>query len=234
MPRGAAVVVALAGLVLLAAGALIEWRPFLTRDRPVVTATPSLAGLVDRTDVPVRPGETACVAPVPISRTTGLVQLSLTTLASSRPQPLVVTAEGAGGYRSRARTGSYPVGPASVFDVPVRPPARDLAGRVCVRNAGRRRIALIGTREERSLTAATTTVGGRRQRADVALTLLEARPRSLLDRAGEILERASAFTGGVMPTWLLWPLAVLLAVGVPLAVFGGFYAALRSDDPRTL
>jgi hypothetical protein len=232
MPRRAAAVVAVVGLALVAAGALIEWRPFLTRDRAVVTATPSLSGLFERAEVPVRPREVACVSPVPISRTTGRVQLALTTLTSPRPQPLVVTAEGAGGYRSRIRAASYPVGPASGVDVPIRPPARDVVGRVCVRNAGRRRIALIGTTETRSLTGATTTVDGRRRRADVALTLLEATPRSLLDRAGKVLDRASAFTGGLAPTWLLWPLTVLLAAGVPLGVFGGLYATLRSDEPR--
>jgi hypothetical protein len=232
MPRRPAAIVALLGLVLVGVGALVEWRPFVTRDRAVVTATPSLAGLFNRTDVPLAPGRTACIGPVPIPRGSAVVQLALTTLKSPRPVPLIVTAEGDGGYRSRMRTASYPVGPASVFGVALRPPRRDVIGRVCVRNAGRRRIALTGTTEERSLTAATTRVDGRRQRADVALTLLEARPRSLLDRAGDVLDRASAFTGGLMPTWLLWPLVLLLAAGVPLAVFGGFYAALRSDEPR--
>jgi hypothetical protein len=220
------------GLVLVGVGGLVEWRPFLTRDRAVVTATPSLSGLFNRTDVPLAPRRTACVSPVPIPRGTAVIQLALTTLKSPRPQPLVVTAEGQGGYRSRVRTTSYPVGPASVFGVAVRPPRRDVIGRICVRNAGRHRIALTGTTEERSLTGATTRVDGRRQAADVALTLLEARPRSLVDRAGVVLDRASAFTGGVLPTWLLWPLVVLLAAGVPLAVFGGLYAALRAEEPR--
>jgi len=218
------------GLVTVAVGAVIEWRSFLTRDRAVVTATPSLAGLFNRTDVPLRPGRTACISPVPVSRDTGLVQLSLTTLTSPRPQPLVVTADDAAGYRSRVRIASYPVGPAAVFNVPIRPPEQDVVGRVCVRNAGRRQVALIGTTEVRSLSSAATRVNGRRQRADVALTLLEARQRSVLDRASRVMDRASAFTGGVMPTWLLWPLSVTLALGVPVAVFGGFYLALRSDE----
>ncbi|HEY3190355.1 MAG TPA: hypothetical protein VGJ70_22885, partial [Solirubrobacteraceae bacterium] len=227
--RDAAVVVAI-GLAVVAIGVLVEWRPFLTEKRAVVTATPSLSGLFNRTDVPVGPGQRACISPVPISHTTATAQLALTTLTSPRPQPLVIIAEGDGGYRSRAVATSYPVGPASVFGVAIRPPRRDVVGRVCVRNAGRRRIALTGTAEQRSLTQATTTVDGRRQPADVALTFLEAEPRSLLERTGTVLDRAAAFTG-VVPAWLLWPLVVLLAVGVPLAVFWGLYAALRADEP---
>jgi hypothetical protein len=226
--RGAAVAVAI-GLAVVAIGIVVEWRPFLTEKRAVVTATPSLSGLFNRTDVPVGPRQRACISPVPISHTTGTVQLALTTLRSPRPQPLVVTAEGDGGYHSRTVADSYPIGPASVFAVPIRRPDRDVVGRVCVRNAGRHRIALTGTAEQRSLTPATTTVDGRRQPADVALTLLEAEQRSLLERMGTVLDRASEFTG-VVPAWLLWPLVVLLAAGVPVAIFWGLYAALRADE----
>jgi hypothetical protein len=65
---------------------------------------------------------------------------------------------------------------------------------------------------------------------DPALAFLDGPPRSLLSQAGTVLGRASDFTGGVVPLWLLWPLTVLLVLAVPVAVALAFASTVRRDS----
>ena len=134
------------------------------------------------------------------------------------------------GYRATARVSGYPPG----ADVPVQarfaPPARDRAdGRLCVHNAGRHAVDLVGTAEPRSQSPAVTTLDGKDAQMDAALTLLEARPASLGSRLGGVFGHAAALTGA-LGTWLLWLVAVacvlLVVAGLPLAL----WSALRDDE----
>lgn len=212
-------------------GVLTQWRPFVTVERDVITATPSLAGIFQRDVVELRRGESACVAPVRFSPDTRrLALLAVAPLGTG--QATVAARASDGSWRTSvraARFGAKVDGPLQVR-LPAAPP-RDLVGRVCVRNDGPTPFGLVGTAEGRSDAPAVTTVDGE-ARPDVALTLLEERPASLLSRTGEVLGHASTLTSGLVPTFVLW----LVSVGLLLATLAGIpyalWAAVRDDDVR--
>ena len=55
----------------------------------------------------------------------------------------------------------------------------------------------------------------------------------MISRAGTILGRASDFTGGYVPLWLLWPLSVLLVLAAPLALAWALHVSLDPEEaPR--
>ena len=60
---------------------------------------------------------------------------------------------------------------------------------------------------------------------DVAASLYRRRPSSYLSRAGGILRHASTFAWDPA---VLWGLAILVLVGVPVAVVWGLALSLRS------
>jgi hypothetical protein len=143
--------------------------------------------------------------------------------------PLSFTLRG-GNYVGRGVFRNYVVdGNAEAITAVRPPPDVTLDGTLCLRNDGRRRIGLVGSQEAENASLPETRVGGQVSPVDPALTFLGAHPRSLLDRAGTVLGRASQFTGGVAPPWLLWALAVVLVVGVPLATAAALFLALRAN-----
>lgn len=194
-------------------GAIGFMVPFLRSHRPVPTATPSLAGIFNRVVVPVRPGERLCVTPVSYDRESARVRL-LAKPALRDATTFAVTTSGPG-YRS-ASTLAVPASPVDqMVTAPLKPPGRPLLGSLCLRNAGSVPVGFVGTSEGRSLAPAVTTVDGRpKVDQDIAVTLLEARDRTLLQHSAAIIRHASAFTGGAVPAWLGWLLLVLVVAAV--------------------
>ncbi|MEA2393148.1 MAG: hypothetical protein QOJ82_1039 [Solirubrobacteraceae bacterium] len=228
--RPSPAVLATAVLVaLLAIGAAAAWLPFLQRERPVATATPSLGPLASRADVRLPGGSRLCVTPVPFDPRAARAQIAVQT--GGRAVPLVIDASGPD-YRSRATVDTPATAQLTPVSASLRPAPRALVGTLCVRNRARAPISILATNEPRSLVLAQASVDGKAVTdRDIALTLLEARPHSLLSRAGEVLGRASELTGGLLPVWLLWPLTLLLAIGAPLAVVAAFYVTARDPAP---
>ncbi|HEX7297884.1 MAG TPA: hypothetical protein VF257_02685 [Solirubrobacteraceae bacterium] len=220
---------ALLGLAVALAGALYWWQPFLSRERLVVTSTPSPGPIGPSVGIPLGPGSRACVAPAAIDRSTGQAQFTLA--PRTQPASVVLEAE-APGYRSRREVTIAPNAKAQSVRAPLASPPHDVTGSICVRNAGRSPIGLAGTNNPVWIGLATTSVDGRKLDGQaVALTLLEPERQSLLDRLGTIVHRASDFTGHLMPFWLAWVLVVALVIGTPFAVFAAFWATLRTDEP---
>jgi hypothetical protein len=218
---------ALAGLLIVLAGAVVMWVPPLLESRPVVTSTPSPGPWASRLDVPLRPGSQACVGKVPLDTATAQIQFIV-----SSPQPGTARLDmeaRAPGYLARGGATvptSRRITPARVR---IQPPVRNSVGTVCVRNGGDSTVALLGTNEPTSIGLSQTSVDGHSlgQNHGAKLILLEAQDRSIVSRLGTIMHRAADFTGGLMPFWLAWPLVVLLVIGTPLAIFGGFRLAFR-------
>jgi hypothetical protein len=214
-------------LAIVLAGALHWWRPYLELKRQVATASPGLGPLFTRADVTLPPHRRLCIAPVVLDPRSAIAQITVT--APKRPQPLRISAA-APGYRASVVTASYPGGTLAPVQVALAPPRSTVTGRVCVTNRGRRPVALLGTTEPRSLTVAQPSLDGRvLPGQSVALELLEREPKSILGELGEAFARASALAGGYGPAWLLWPLAIVLVIGAPLALIVGFAAALREE-----
>jgi hypothetical protein len=220
---------ALVGLAVVLVGAAAWWAPRLFQARPVVTSTPSPGPRFSLVDLRLAPEGRACVAPVALDRDTAQARFFV---KSPPGDPVTLAVEASGpGYRQQRTLNLRPRNDVTRVAAEFAPPARDIAdGRVCIANAGAQPIALVGTNEGPAIGVAQTTLNGRPQgqTQGLQLELLAAQDRSLISRLGEIVGRAADFSA--MPAWLLWPLLVLLVVGAPFAVLGGWYAALRSDE----
>jgi len=227
-PGVAALATALAALLLLA-GALIWFRPFLTRVTQPIASIPSPRAIYAPTAFVVAPHEQACMSSValePDARLAMFEPVPPTTPTPSSPPALELVLSAAS-YRSATTIPRRPQG--DEVALPIAPPPRSLIGTACFVNRGGSSASLAGTVEARTLSRSGMTIGGQPVVGDIALTFLGSHPRSLLGRLGEAFRHASNLTDGLLPVWLIWLLAMLVALGVPLATLGAFYLAMRED-----
>ena len=204
----------LTGLVVLVAAAAVWGLPYLTRERQYYATTPQPKPLYTATLVPLRPGQRACLDRAVIDRYSQQARLLVYTHGQPAV-PLELSLNG-GGYRAAARV------PATYADsrpveVPVRPPLHAVEVTICVRNAGGRGIALFAS-DDRTRSRSQDRVDGRPVTPNFDVIFTERRPVSILRRLPASVQRASAFRFfGVAPA-TLWPLLIVFAFGVPLAV----------------
>ena len=137
-----------------------------------------------------------------------------------------LTMTGPGRYRATGRFAGYAPGGASVAMARLsQAPPQAADGQLCLHNTGHRAIGLVGTGEPESVTLPVTYVGDKPPgEIDPAITFISPPQRSLVQQAGTILDRAGLFTG-VIAGWLMWPLAVLFILGLPV---GAAWALLLS------
>ena len=208
---------------LAALGALLmlwwQWgamSDFLQDRRDAENASPTLSALFSREVLLVRKGQEACLEPVTFYADTGKVRVRLR--APKAPAPKVDLRMRGGGYSET---------------VPIPPPQpqvegtatvefpranREVTGDFCFVNRGPTPIQLIGTNEGRSQTPVELSLDGKPIRgAELELVLFKAGHHSLGSRRAELVDRAATFTGGLVPTWVLWPIALLL-FALPLIV----------------
>ena len=230
MLKRPAFVAALAAVLAFAWGALDSLRPFATFERDQIVSTPGLGPLAERYTFTLQPGDEACIKPVTFTPETEVARLRILSEKDDAPAPIDVTAS-APGYRSTARLSGYPTGFDQTPPARLTPPDREVEGQLCARNAGARGgdpVQIVGTGEIRLQVAAETLVNGKPvDGKEMELTLLRAERRSLLAGMGTIIGHVRAVAAGYAPEWLLWILAVLAAVGIPVAVVAGLY---RSFD----
>jgi hypothetical protein len=214
-------------LATFALGALWFYVPHLTEDHPDVLSTPSLVGFQTSKQVVVRRGQQACISPVPLEPALRTVRMVLQA-RGTQASPLEIELRGPG-YRGAGRFAGYQPGGAVNVEAAVSPaPPGDADGTLCVRNAGRRAVGLVGTDEPLSATLPATALDGKPTGdVDPAITFLGGPPQSIISRAGTILGRASDLTGGFVPLWLLWPLAIAFVLAAPLALAWALYRSLE-------
>lgn len=218
------------GLIVLLLGALFAAAPFLTRDRDLLSATPQPSPLNAVAAVGLRGGEQACLDQAVIDERSEQARFSVGTFGR-RPPPLRLTIRGRG-YAETARIGSADYRDSEPLAVGLRAPAAALAVRICIRNEGRRTIALSAS-NDRTQSRSATTVDGRRVPANIVIAFAERRPASLLEHVPVMLRRMTAFRP--VGEWLLWPLAILFALGVPagvMAAYGRSASAVDAEDGR--
>jgi hypothetical protein len=216
-----------------AVGALAFYVPHLVEDHPNVLSTPSLVGFQTSKEVLVRRGQQACVSPVPLEPALRRVRMVLHA-RGAQPSPLELELRSRG-YRGTGRFAGYPPGAVVGVEAAVSPaPPTNADGVLCLRNTGRHAVGLVGTDEPLSASLPATELDGKPTgNVDPAITFLGGPPQSMISRAGTILGRASDFTGGYIPMWLLWPLAVLLVLAAPLALAWALYVSLDPEEaPR--
>jgi hypothetical protein len=162
----------------------------------------------------VEPRHEVCQGPVDVSEEFSAVRFMVGTFF--RPGvPLEVTvrdtANGAvlargrnsGRYRDNAR-----------LVVPVGAVRQGSRVRVCVRNAGRRPLALYGGRAT-AAPSSSATLDGRRLDTDVAFDFLRKRPVSMLSIVPTVFERMALFRPGFVGAWTYWLLLAAVALGAP-------------------
>jgi hypothetical protein len=210
-------------------GAADSLRPFATFEREVVQSTPGLGALDSRYTLALEPGDEACIDPVTLTPGSQVARFRVLAPKDRPAPPLEITAR-AGSYRSSGTAEGYPTGGDVLVTAELDPPERELRGSVCARNAGETPVELVGAQDIRSLVPADLLFNGDPiEGKDLELTLLERERRSIAERPGELIEHAQALGADFAPTWLLWVIAVLVLVGVPVVVVAGYFLAVRSD-----
>jgi hypothetical protein len=229
--RSRATLALLAGLVVLAAGAVHWWVPWLTRDRDFSASVPQPPPLFNLPYIGLDARERACF-PDAVMDTHSETARFRVHLGRRPAQPLTLTLGGPG-YRLVRRIPATYTDDATIR-VPVRAPARDVAVRVCLSNDGRRRIALFGS-DDQTKAPYSTHVGGRPVKANPQFAFYERRPVAIADRTGVVMARVRTFRPGIVGPGLVWPLVALVVIGVPAGVLFALYAgwsepALRGPD----
>lgn len=210
-------------VAIVVAAAVLAGRPFFTDERDYPASIPQPTPLFSTTVIPVRPGERACFRDAVIEERSEEARFKVgTRLRPGIPLRLAIRGPG---YSYRATVTGYRDN--DVVRVPVRRPRRALPVQVCIANAGRR-VADLYSAADRTRSRSVASVGGKNMRAGVVFSFWERTPRSIGERLPVTMERISAFRPGFVGPWLLWPLAVLFAIGVPVAVIAGFARSLRA------
>jgi hypothetical protein len=215
-----------AGAAVVVLGAGIGLIPSLVRDRDYPAEIPSPPALRETALVDVPAGKRACWRYAVAEHHAGMARFKVTT-RGRRGSRLGLGLSGPG-YRSRTVVpGGY--GDNTELHVPIARPPRDVAVLTCVRNAGRRAISLYASRD-RTRSRSLAFVERRPTGASVWFSLFEPAPASLLDRFGATMSRMSAFRAGIVGPWLMWPVALLFVLGVPVLALWAFGRALAEDD----
>jgi hypothetical protein len=150
------------------------------------------------------------------------------TVQAERPAGPIALRLSAPGYRATARQAGELKGTVPLH-VPVTPAAREVGGgTLCLRNEGRHRTAFYGVPPGRGSAPVTTTVDGRVIKQQLSVTLLTSPSKSLGSRLGTMFDHMAAFRP--VTGWEIWILALLLAVGVPVAIAVALLRSAAADD----
>ena len=210
----------LSGLATLAVCYLLILSPALRAERAPIVSTPGLGGLDMRSLVEVGVGHRACTGPVSLAPEVSRVQYVLAgTQTSADGIEMTVTGAGIRGKRTDATV--QPAASDTLLTFGFSPTAARVgqAATLCIRPT-KGPLSLVGTIEGRSAVTAGTTVDGKPVQPDVTVVLLGPANLTTSEALRKIPERVSATTLGLVPTWLVWILAIgmtLLALLMPLA-----------------
>jgi hypothetical protein len=210
--------------------ALVAWfLPYLTRERTDISGVPVPPPFFAQERVHLGPGSEACLSDVAFDTDSEIVEL--TALASRRPTPALTVVAEAPGYR---RTASVQAGYAPPLALRARldPPERSVIGTLCIRNRGDRRVALLGTTDVRTVVARPMTrIDGVEIVPDISVRLLSGEGGSVLERVGEMVDRAAAFKPGLFGApVLLWLVLLLVAFGIPAGAVYSMLSSFRESE----
>jgi len=230
-PRAPRPALAASGLaaVLIVLAVLVWFRPYLSEKRGPTAGVPTPSPLFVAADFPVAPHQQACMQDVTIESSSRVAEFELRPASVSKaggpPVDLVLSGDG---YSAVVHVpGGYPGGGVTL---PMSPPAHTLIGSACFVNRGHSTVLLAGSTEPRTVARSPTLVAGKAVVGDVSLTFLGGAPRSLQDELGEVFGHVSTLTDDLVPVWLIWILALLVAFGMPIAVIAAIYFALSEEE----
>jgi hypothetical protein len=213
-----AVVVFVLGLVLVV-------RPFVSRQRDMPAEIVSPAALQSTATVPLRKGKPVCFSDAVAERHSEFVRFQVSVPKGVAP-PLRVTIDGPG-YNATAQI------PAGLLDTqtaqaPIPAPPADVPVRVCIASQGDPAIGLFAS-NDRTRSRSIAFVDGKSTNTSVWFAFYEPRWRAISERVPLTIDRMTVFRPAWLHSWLLWIIAVLFLVGVPIAVVWALVRALRDD-----
>jgi hypothetical protein len=217
-------------VVVFVLGALLVVRPFVSEQRPMPSEIPSPASLVETSSVPLDPGHPACFDDVVAERHSEFVQFRVSAPNGPAPQ-LTVTIKGPG----YAASAVIPPGlqDTQTAQAPIPAPPADVPVRVCISNDGKTPIALFAS-TDRTRSRSATVIDGKTVYASVWFAFYEPQWRAISERVPLTIDRMSVFRPGYAAPWVLWIIAVLFLVGVPIGVVWALVRALRDDGAGDL
>ena len=221
--RRAGAIAAAAPVALFAIAAAV---PFATEKREYPAAIPQASPLYFTSVVKVRAGSEACFRDAVIEPRSEQARFRVGTVR--RPgAPLVVRMRGAGYAETVRVRGGYADN--TELRLPVTPPARATPVRVCIENLGPDEMHFYAA-DDRTRSRSTVEVDGRPRRPAIVFSFWERERRSIAERFPLTLERMSVFRAAGVGEWLLWPLALLFVVGIPVAVVWGYARSLAGSE----
>jgi hypothetical protein len=209
-------------LLLVLFAALIA-RPYLRTQHDTPAEVPSPTPLVATSLDVMQPGQRLCMTDVAISRQSRQVRFRAGSYGKPGP-PLRVTVRAPGYTSAAAVRGGWEDN--VVQALPLRAPPRDQLVTVCIRNTGHRKIALYAA-DDSAHSRVNVFLDGQRIGPTPELSFWEGRARSIAQNADVTAQRIATFRGIFDHTWIVWTLAVLFALGLPVLVGVGLWAALR-------
>ena len=200
--------------------------PYLTKQRTFAASVPQPPSVISVELVRVKPRQQACLHNAVVDTRSEVALFQVEAYAKPTvPLRFDVTGDG---YRASASIPASAYKNEGIVHAAIRPPERDVLATACITNVGARTVALFGTTPgERS--AATATVGGREINTNPWLAFYEANPTSIGHRLPTIFDRMAIFRPPFIGPWLLWPLALLFAIGVPVAIAVWYGRSLSED-----
>jgi hypothetical protein len=209
--------------------ACVAWFvPYLTRERETVAGVPVPPPFIAQAPVGMSPGAEACLSDVAFDTDAELIEL--VALKVPRPRPPMEIVAQARAYRETAFvTGENE--PLTWLYARIDPPERSVIGTLCIRNRGERRIVLLGTTDARTGVGRPITRIDGVEVPDITVRLLSTDRGSVLERLGQLVDRAAAFKPGLFGAPIfLWMMALLAAIGVPAAAIYSILSSFRDSD----
>jgi hypothetical protein len=227
--RSTATLAAIVAAAVALLGALLLFGSYLLHREKPVLGTPGPRAAFTASEFTLPAHQRACMSGVTISPHMHVAQFELREPpGSSHGSPPIDVLLSGPGYEALAHAPSeQSEGP---VEVQIEPPPRSLIGSVCLINRGPSAAILVGSREPRSRTRSQLTIAGKPTSGDIALTFLSGRPRTRLSRLAEVFDHASDLTDQLIPAWLIWIVAISVALGVPLATVAVVRRALAEDE----
>lgn len=216
-------------VVLILAGALIWFRPYLTQARQAVSEIPGPAPMSAFSSFSVPPRGHACMSTVGINPTSHIAEFSLRPAKASPAggPPVRVTLSAPGYNTSVEIPRGYPGGNAVL---PIDPPKQAVIGTACFTNLGKMPVLLNGTTEPRTISRSTVKINGRPTVGDIDLMFSDERPNSIFNRLDEVFAHASNLTDRLIPPWFIWMFAVIVSFGVTAGIVLAFYQSLVEQE----
>ncbi|MEA2425488.1 MAG: hypothetical protein QOH13_1898 [Thermoleophilaceae bacterium] len=202
--------------------------PFVQKKRDIPAAVPSPPPL-NFTDLDVvRGGGRVCMTDVAMSAESEQLRFKLGTYHHKGP-PLEVTVRGAGYAAARSIPRGYADN--ATLSVPLPRAGRSRLVTVCIRNSGDSKVALYAA-ADRAESRVHVFVDGKPVAATPTLSFNERGDVSIADRAGVIAGRIAVFRGLLDHGWIVWLLALLVLVVVPVLVGASLALAYARLEQR--